>query len=233
MKYKLSDIVKKEHLTFNEICYRLKVGQNFTYSRFGDGEFNAIFGVKGENCDKHQYFPDMGRELATILASKPPYEIGLLLDLKDQEYETKITTWLWDHGIHPDNITYNYSGVFHIALKLGLMPEMFQALKDRRVLLVGPWHIMKIKDRIDYELLIEVSPRNCWLDSDLVMSELDQQIRKNTVVLFCASMAANVWIHRFWKMYKNSVTLIDLGSGIDPYCGVFQRSFHHKAKLAI
>lgn len=227
---KLIDHINMNHRqVFDQICENLQTGRAFTYSRFGDGEFNAILGKTGANCDGHTYFPDMGRELADILRSRPPYMVGLHHGAKEP-LATETLNWLNDND---SILRFVWSGIFHDALKHGWMPDFFQALEGRKVCIVGPPHLRSIENRIKYNEFIEVPPKDCWTSTDIIMGDVDEWIEPdaNQVILFCASMAANVWIHRLWKMYGDSVTLIDLGSGIDPYCGVKQRSYHHKAKL--
>ena len=62
---------------FEDICRMLRNGEAFSFSRFGDGEFAAIFGVEGANVDGHRFFPDLGMKLKEIVESKPDYLMGL------------------------------------------------------------------------------------------------------------------------------------------------------------
>ena len=47
-------------MKFEELIEKIKNKEMFSFSRFGDGEMNAVFGKEGMNCDSHRYFPDMG-----------------------------------------------------------------------------------------------------------------------------------------------------------------------------
>ena len=40
---------------------------NFSFTRWGDGEWFCSMGVPGQNCDGHKYFPEMRKSLNTAL----------------------------------------------------------------------------------------------------------------------------------------------------------------------
>ena len=40
---------------------------NFSFTRWGDGEWFCSMGVPGQNCDGHKYFPEMRESLNTAL----------------------------------------------------------------------------------------------------------------------------------------------------------------------
>ena len=62
---------------FEDLITKIKNKENFSFSRFGDGELNCAFGKSGKNCDGHEYFPDMSVELLKILNRGVDYTIGL------------------------------------------------------------------------------------------------------------------------------------------------------------
>lgn len=227
--------------TFSDLCERIRTGQHFTFARYGDGEFYALLGRKkteailgrpsSANCDGHEYFPDMGAELAAILRDRPPYLLGLHLD---EKLATVTHEFLSDAGYEPGSFI--WSGVFHRALVNGQMPELFEALHSAatlgRIVFVGPPHLHHaVAENFPVTYTLSVSPLNCWIDTEVVMRMLGHIDLTGCVVLFCASMAANVWIHRLWRQYGDTATFIDLGSVLDPYAGRMTRSFHRKAKI--
>lgn len=204
-------------MTFKDFCYKLKNKENFTLSRFGDGEWSAVIGVMGVNCDGHEYFPEMGKKLADILKSNPEYYVATHLKSSD-----RLRVEVEDY-IKQNNINVNFScssDLFHMAFVRKQMPEFFEAIKDRKVLVVGPDYLRTYSNN-----LVEVSKVNCYLQTDKVIKEIKTHLSKDLVVLFCASMASNVWID---MLYQREYTLIDLGSALDPYCGIHSRSFHRK-----
>lgn len=56
--------------TYSLICNNIEKNIPFTFSRFGDGEWFAIFGKKRSNCDQHIYYKDMGDRLRKIVSVK-------------------------------------------------------------------------------------------------------------------------------------------------------------------
>lgn len=210
-----------QKLLFEDICDKIKKVENFTLSRFGDGEWRAVCGDQGENCDGHRYFPEMSIELRKIVKSNPIYYMASHLLSSDVDRQA-VESWIKDN-----NISVNWcctSGVFHEAFVKGKMDLFFDSIKDREVFIVGPDHL-KRNEKIKYSEFIEVSKTNCFLQTEVIVPAIKNSLRKDSVVIFCASMASNVWID---KLYSPDYTLIDFGSALDPYCGVLSRSFHRK-----
>jgi hypothetical protein len=207
-------------MTFQDFCNKLKNKENFSLSRFGDGEWSAVLGFKGSNCDGHDYFPEMGEKLGDILKSNPEYHIATHLKSSD-----RLRVEVEDY-IKENNIKVNFScssDLFHMAFVRKQMPEFFEAIKDRNILIVGPDYLKAFNPNI-----VEVSKVNCYLQTEKVIKEIEKHLASHLVVLFCASMASNVWIDR---LYSKDYTLIDLGSALDPYCGVLSRSFHRNKPI--
>ncbi len=169
----------------------------------------------------------MAKELGDIVKSNPPYYMASHLLSSDADRE-EVELWQKENNIEvPWCCT---SGIFHSAFVEDKMQMFFDALKDREVLLIGPNNLMKC-NKIDFKA-ITVSSVNCWEDTYETLIAIDYSfemgdIDKDTVILYCASMAANVWIDKIYKDYPE-ITQIDLGSALDPYCGVLSRSFHRK-----
>ena len=46
---------------------KLKNDEKFSFTRWGDGEWSCVFGAKGHNCDRHQYFENMSKEPLEII----------------------------------------------------------------------------------------------------------------------------------------------------------------------
>jgi len=218
----------KLKLTFEEICAKIYIGEHFTLARVGDGEWRAICGRDGENCDGHKYFPDMGKELANIVIKNPEYYLASHLLSSDVD-RSEIEKWQKEN-----NIKVNWactSGIFHESFVSNKMDLFFKSLKGKKVCLVAPSFIIKNNKKIDAYSHVKVSEKNCWNETDSTMSSLVCIINSENppdIILFCASMAANVWIDRLYEIAGESITLIDLGSTLDPYCGILSRSFHRK-----
>lgn len=212
---------------FDTICHKLRNGERFSFARFGDGEFNAIYGKKGANCDGHEYFPDMGKRLREILESHPNYMMGLQpLTVTSDRMKQIAKDFPGIEWVDADSI--------HNASIDGKMDEFFDAVYDRRCVIVGPQHLMKLNihvlERAGWLGVnhFPIHDFNCWsYDYELCKNYLKSLNTKDIVILFCASMMSEVLIDEFHQ----DATCIDLGSVLDPYCGVKSRRYHHKLSI--
>src|SRR5690606_6632954 len=106
---------------------------NFSFSRWGDGEFFCAFQNyrKPQNCDGHFYFADLGKRLRRILESRPRYYIGtrprfVEMQMKNPAFRKLYRANEWsDAGI-----------IWREAKDRSLFP-FFEALHGRRVILVA------------------------------------------------------------------------------------------------
>jgi hypothetical protein len=205
---------------FDLICDKLRNREPFSFARFGDGEFNAIYGKKGANCDGHEYFPDMGKRLRQVLESKPNYIVGLQpLTLASERWQQIQQDFPGIDWVDADSI--------HNASIDGRLTELFEAELGMDQIVVGPSHLRKVSP-----YFIEVPPVNCWTHFwqtvDNIMHELIYSKKGMACVSLCASMMSEVIIHEF---RHSGHTFIDLGSVLDPYAGVKSRRYHHKLQL--
>lgn len=203
----------------------LKKKKPFSFSRFGDGEWNAVFDKKGHNCDKHPYYPDMNEALRRVLKTyknQPNYFLAL------QRYSRKRRGNDIRKFLGKRKIRWHNADCMHDASHAGDMQEFFKALKTRIVVLVGPGYLEKFKPK---DFFIQVPDKNCWLEKDRIVKEVEEVLEdayNNMVVLFAASMAANVMVDELYKKYGNRHTFIDVGSVLDPYVGVVTRGYHNQ-----
>lgn len=210
--------------TFERMCEMLRTGQQFSFARYGDGEFFCMSGKQGHNCDKHEYFSDLGIELSKAFYSDPQYMVGIQpLSVKSGLYKKAADLW----STSPANI-YN-ADTLHNASIDGNIPELFKALEGRPFVVVGPAHLSKVG-----EFFIEIPYVNCWLQFNQICIKICESLlyqrafKINPVILLCASMMSEVIIEHF---KDSEATFVDVGSCLDPYYGKLSRSYHHKLKL--
>lgn len=205
-------------MNFNQHIQKLQNKEQYSFSRWGDGEWNCLLGKQGMNCDRHIYFDDLGKRLKSILESSPQYYLGLQNLAKRQRPEL-IEKYTKDY-----NLSWVASDIFHHANAKGDIVHLVNVLRGLDVLLVGGNHLRDFNKSWRF---IEIPRVNCWLSYGETKNKLDVAIKDNTVVLFCASMMTNVLIDDF----HGRGTLIDLGSVLDPYCGVISRTYHKNIKV--
>jgi hypothetical protein len=194
----------------------LRNGKPFCFSRWGDGEWTAVLGMrKGKaNTDGHEYFDDMRDALAGVLESRPDYHLGMQ-PLSRRVMGEAIDAWLAERGLAFD---WENADVFHRAAQANDW-GFRDALLSRNPTCVGPAHLRPLFAAGRY---IEIPAKNCWLATDEIVPRIIAEA--TDCVAFCASMAANVWIDRVHKA-RPDATLIDFGSVFDPLCGVKSRGY--------
>jgi hypothetical protein len=201
-------------ITFERMCKMLKVKESFKFARYGDGEIYCMSGRIGRNCDKHEYFPELG--------------LALHQAAENADYMVGIQPLSVSQGLHKDNFDYESlynADVLHNASIKGMLGKFMNELADRDTILVGPEHLSKVAD-----VYISIPSVNCWKEYDNVRQLLWFALHDNpdAVVLLCASMMSEVLIDKF-KDHPN--TFIDCGSVFDPYHNVKSRRYHHNLKI--
>lgn len=211
------------HLTW--MCEKIKNQEPYAFSRFGDGEWYAILGRKGANCDGHNYYPGLGSRLKKILKSRPAYYLGMqhraLRALRNEIKSYLELPWM-------------RADVLHYASLNGDLYRFFDVLTNKTVIIVGPAYLAKIK-HIRYTDFLEIPLKNCWLQYEEIKARLFKYLsvynKKGTVFLFCASMMSNVLIDDVYQAFGNHYILIDAGSVLDPYAGKLTRKYHKTLKV--
>lgn len=216
---------------FDRICEMLGDSRPFSFSRFGDGELNAVFGLEAEaanhapyasNCDGHEYFPSMRRRLKEILTGGPEYMMGLL-PLALVVYDSRLIL-----SIAP-GVRWVLANSLHLALAQGRLGSFFDALDGRDVWLVGPEHLAEPARRMGWDFL-QVRSRNCWVDYEETSQRLrDSMPESEGVLLLCASMMSNVLVDDLHAANPRN-TYIDVGSVLDPFGGVKSRIYHESVE---
>lgn len=205
---------------YADICGMLETGEPFAFSRFGDGELCAVFGIEGANRDGQRFHADLGERLRGILASRPQYLMGL------QSLAVVM------HGALPirsvsRGLQWVAADALHNASMEGELGRFFEALDGRDVLLVGAPHHAPLAEQRSWRFF-EVPYGDCWPQYGAIRAGLEPEAAADGVVfLFCASMTANVLIDDLHRLNPAN-TYIDAGSVFDPHVGVESRGYHEE-----
>ncbi len=212
----------------------LRARRRFAYTRYCDGEWNAIFGRVGKNCDGHTYFPDMGRALLEAFRPEPAagYHVGLLASLLREgrwwasgrtialERERPLGSWC-------------DAMILHRAGMRGELGRFFEALRGRPLAVVGNRHLAKMRPWLGggFDHIV-VPERDCWGVRERVLPEILRAARSPGVVLLACSMPARVWIRRAWEA-GGEASLIDVGAVFDPYVGIMSRGYMREGRFVL
>lgn len=201
---------------------KLEAGIPFAFSRWGDGEWRAILGESGQNCDGHAYTGALRNDLSTVLKSRPDYLLGMQ-PFAVRQLGGRIEGWLERRHLHLNWID---ADVFHRASIDGRLEPLLEALPP--VLLVGPAYLERI-NIIPVVSHLVVPDRNCYESyTDIFIQARTMLAKAKTrVVAISAGMMSNILIHHLHANFPNA-TLIDFGSLWDPYAGKATRAYHRK-----
>jgi hypothetical protein len=194
----------------------------FSFSRFGDGEWNALLGKPGANCDGHVYFPELGADLRKTITPPSDYFYGM------QTYAIKKAGMGMYRFFTRNNITIEWhdADIFHRCNTAGTLFPLIRQLREMKVVVIGPERLKAIKDSLfTYDYFIEIPLQNCYLVKDTVIGRIREYYRDHGPALFgfSASMASNVMIHELYPFLGATSWLIDFGSLWDAYVGVDSR----------
>jgi glycosyltransferase involved in cell wall biosynthesis len=201
----------------------LRDGSPFTFARFGDGEWNAILGAPGANCDGHEFFPQLGKELTEALLARSDYCYGM--QTRALKYGGRdIRRFLDTNGL---TIPWHDADVFHYANNAGTLFPLVEQLRRMKVVVIGPEHLRAINEMLfGYDHFIEIPAKNCFLSKSSVVQAIREYHSQHgpAVFAFSASMAANCIIHDVYPELGSKSWFIDFGSLWDVYAGVASRS---------
>lgn len=193
--------------------------ENISFARNGDGELNSVLAKRGENCDAHIYFPDMGIELKKILESQPKYYLGLQRLGAEQNADNAEFQKLRDMNTWVNNEVFTRPS----AREGKVFLEKFKgALAERRVIQVANESLLQLQMA---DVFIEIPLINCWLKKDQILKSIRENIQENDVILYSASMPTKYFINEIYKEYGNKVTQLDCGSVFDVYVGRITRTY--------
>ena len=219
-------MIKSKSFTYDDFIEKIEKNEPFSFSRYGDGEWNAVFNKGGQNCDGHQYFPEMGKRLKNIVISNPKYNMGLQ-NMAKRLSGPQIDDLLMKNKV---DIEWSNSDILHHASIKGKLSRLFETLNGKNIVMVGPKHLRQTSKLFPYEQFIEVQKKNCWEKYKHTNYLVTTAVKKDAdmkVVLFCASMMSNVLVDDMYKNFGNEHFFLDVGSIFEPYLGLSIRSYHN------
>jgi hypothetical protein len=214
-------------LTFEAILQRLRSGEPFSFTRWGDGEWIAAGGKRlgGKNCDGVAYTPLLRDRLRASLVDLKQFSnhvFGL------QRLALRLFPGRIDQ-LAP-GVRWAAADVFHDASLAGRIPQLLSALAPLNVILIGPEHLAPIAAKL-HAALVPVHPKNAWGTQDaFVLQEVHDLVSmagsERHVVGLSAGPGSKEWASRLLMRYgDHQLSVIDFGSVWDPYVGVASRRY--------
>jgi hypothetical protein len=211
-------------LTYEDMCRKLAEKENFSFSRWGDGEWQSVFGVNGRNCDGHPFYADLSLSLASVLLQDQVGHMGMQ-PKAIRDMGEKIDAWCIVNGC---GVEWCDADLLHEASIDDRLDELGVQLLKRKVIFVGPHRLKEIAWKFKANH-VKVPLTHAWRYYRQIYGDLQDQIDKDVVVLYSMSMGTNVLINQIAREYGDVVTQISCGSLWEPYAyGGVTRKYHKK-----
>lgn len=224
-------------MTLDDVRKHIETETPMAFSRWGDGEWQCMLSYGTQNCDEHPYYESLSDRLKTILSAQPDYYLGLQgkawQDMHQDIMEFE-ELYAFDHNKWCD------ADIFHDASIRGEFLPFMRCLNEKykhAYIMVGPQYLGEFSLPEEEHSIwgsarhVVIPRRCCWLSYEHTKGEIITLIQDAgeavLPILYCASMMSKVLIDDIWNMFPNTIQL-DLGSVLDPYCGVSSRRYHNK-----
>lgn len=211
------------HTPLSEITTPLADGKPISLIRYGDGEWAAMLGYDGGNCDGHSYGGGLGEALLETVR-KPVHCLYGMQRFAVKNMGRQLKTLVDREKI---DIPWVNAEVLQKANMNGELFPFIEILRKRQCVVIGPEHIKAAVQELFHPVhFIEIPAKNCFE----ARISIEEQIieyghgKEGVIYLFSASMAANVMIHNLFSKLGDTNSMLDVGSLWDVYAGVNSRS---------
>lgn len=199
------------------LSFRLQELETFSKQRplhlvkFNDGEWHAMTGRKGTNCDNHRYFPSLKNKLIASYAY-----------LKDKVHISDYITNHCPHSEHrklarqlgyPTNTFTNYL----ILHDKGFPPEIeafYRSIREDNSykVFIGPERL-KPETFLHTQQRIDVPQLDAYQKLGNILQKLDP--KPNHMYLLCCGFISCIIAERIHRLCPQA-SIVDIGSGLDP-----------------
>jgi hypothetical protein len=208
--------------------------KNFSFIKFGDGEFYCMMNMQGTNCDQHLYSKELGDKLieAWNHFSVSNIKHVYIADWGDQPgsfgtpqniipaKNINNPVFVFQEYLFNQRKTHNFHLVnFEILLQNTLTDQkynFFKSLKEsnRKKVFVGPERLSEVISFLNIDSYIQVPLPNSFAKYDLILDNCKQRADNNSIFIFSSGMPTKALISDLLK-YNNNITCLDAGSSFD------------------
>ena len=226
----LNDILK----TLEDWTFFIKNKINFSFIKFGDGEFYCMMGETGANCDQHVYSQELGTKLINawnffsttniknvFIAEwgDQPGSFGVPQNIVPQK-NINNPVYCFLNSLLKQKDTHNFNLVnFEILLQNTLTKQkynFFKSIKEsnRKKIFIGPERLNQVCNFLNIDSHIQVPLPNSFNKYDLILEHCIQRVYNDCIFIFSSGMPTKSLIADLLK-YKSDITCLDAGSGFD------------------
>lgn len=210
----------------------LKSKQSFHVARYNDGEWIVALKIEPHytHCVKahgHNFreVGDISQKMLAVIDSRPPYFIGIDSTTLSLTGSILLAKDVFLEKIKPLKVV--YGEIFNAATVMFGIDALVKPLLDRWVVTVGPDYMKKLKISENH---VTVPLYNCWNQAEEVQNQINALLSCNLdqkpVVVYSCSLLAKWLVDVFYKKFGENITQVDIGSCIDPWCGIVSRPWH-------
>lgn len=229
--------VKTTTETYSHLCELLDTSRKVYYSRFGDGDFNIMRGVREK---LHEYSDELSRELIEAFLIDDvyyvrgamldyPHEPGMRRGIFSPPDDIMINKLYLKNILHLDesvlfdsHIMFHYISVFRQDLMYSFLEKYIRPKRKMFIGSVPEPQIKRLIGNVDY--YVEVPKRNAYYSINEWYPHILQNIDDVELCIPAAGMAGRVINKRLWQLEKE-IHSIDLGSVIDAACNITTRTW--------
>lgn len=217
-----------EHWTDN-----INASQNFSFIKFGDGEFFCMMGEKGCNCDQHPYTSELGIKLVNAWNyycsnniheiyiaewADQPGSFGVPQNIIPQKNINNPVFQFYNEITKNRKLNFKLVN-FEILLQNTLTTSkynFYSAIKNsnRKKVFVGPERLQEVQKFLNIDIHIQVPLYNTFTKYNDILTNCKNLHEKNTIFIFSSGMPTKAIISELLKEF-NDITCLDTGSGFD------------------
>lgn len=210
----------KRDLYLDYFNYKIKNNENFSFTKFGDGELKCIFGFHDgeENCDRHPYTKELGELLKVALekmARRADVFIGDWTGWAEDEFSQLRDDHLNCKGLIPNYLYYELL-LTHDSLNHNLR-TLLESIKNskRKKIFIGPNKLNGIKNLLNVDEIIIAPETNSFSKYKEIKENAVKSIQKDAIFLFSFGFSSKILTSDLLSLNKE-ITILDFGSGFDP-----------------
>lgn len=207
---------------------KIEAREPFTFVRYGDGEWSAIFKDRKRTSSRSQDLTVAGLGDMMTKSVVKAYADNYFPALRRTAMKLYIRQWL-DNNV--PNIHWHDCTTFYKASKHGSLYPFVKAVRELGwpVVVLGPERLRSLDGRVfDIAKFIQIPNKDCWAQRGRVMKEL-RRVQGPAFFTLTAGPAAKPWCWQLYATHQDSF-ILDLGSLFDPYCNPpkISRSYHKR-----
>lgn len=219
-----------KNVSLSQYIDRLKNNKYFSFVRYGDGEWNALFGVRGMAGRAQKlslaFHEDMkkalleGSKFTGVFFGIQRYALGRM--------RNGIKVFLIKNSL---NISWVDADVFHRASRDGSAFPLIKILREKKMVIVGPDFLKHLsKQTLPHTRFVEIPSKNSYGRKDEILKAIltmNKEIGNDVVYSFSSGPSAEVFILNLHKRMPQNF-FIDFGSFWDIFVGRRTRGYMYK-----